>query len=359
MSLMRWITVGVAVWCGASATAEQPVVPLQWTNEVWRSSGFEPANTDSLAAARVRDRTVVYATAKEGDRIDLLDATDGRWLGRVGERGDGPLQFRRPNGVIVVPVLDIEHAVHGEPGPLILVIERDGRRVQGFWADTLEHAGTFGSGELIKPYGGAVSFRDNQVTLFVTDNDVPPDQVVKRYRLARSGRSIRAEFLGVIGDADGPGAVLKSESIAVDDRLGRVLLCDEDKSQKNVKVYTLDGQFTGTTFGDKLIFGDPEGIIVHDDPSRGFVLLTDQQAMITIWHVFDRQSYTHLAAFTGKPFLANTDGIAWCSWPVPGHPSGLLFAVHDDADVRAYDPVPILSAAQRAGHPFQTPQARP
>lgn len=348
MNVRRWSVAMLIVFSGAVASrADTPAPPLHVVPEAWRSSFFEPANTDSLAVAEAGGRTLVFATAKEGDRIDVLDAATGRWLRSIGERGDAAMQFKRPNGVVVVPILDIEHAVTKGP-PLVLVIERDGRRVQAFWADTFEHAGTFGHDELVKPYGGAVSYRGNAVTLFVTDNDVPPAEAIKRYRLVRDGRHVRADYLGLLGDADGPGALLKTESIAVDDRTGRVLICDEDKSRKNVKVYTLEGAFTGQTFGDKLVFGDPEGIGLLDDPQRGYVLLTDQQAVITIWHLFDRDTYQHLAAFTTQPFIANTDGIALWQHPVGEYGQGLLVAVHDDLDVRAYSLGNILDLVRNA-----------
>ena len=61
--------------------ADEPVT----LPHVWVSQGFTPAETDSLAIEQRSDGTfVVFATAKTGNRIDVLDiAADGLSAKRV------------------------------------------------------------------------------------------------------------------------------------------------------------------------------------------------------------------------------------------------------------------------------------
>ncbi|MCA9257364.1 MAG: hypothetical protein KDA33_17075, partial [Phycisphaerales bacterium] len=81
-----------------------------------------------------------------------------------------------------------------------------------------------------------------------------------------------------------------------------------------------------------------EAIGAHKDvEGEDFVLLTDQGAKITFWHAFDRQSLAHITSFTGDPSIANTDGICIYENSFNSHDKGAMFAVNDDADVRAYD----------------------
>ena len=319
--------------CTAASRADD-LTPIR---QVWASTGTSYAETDSLAACRLQSGDVwVFATAKDGDRIDVFDAIAGRFLKSHGTPGTAPGQFRYPNGIVTV-----EFSTANERGPartpLILIIERDNHRVQAFYPGDQRPAGLFGSDVLKRPYGGAVSYRPDGVYLYVTDTEVPRNQTVRAFRLTLTPTGdLTADLVRTFGDPDGPGAILEAESIAIDDRAGRVLLCDEDPSQHNVKVYTLDGQFTGQVFGGQYVKREPEGIVVVDTPAGGYVVLTDQQEDLSVWHVFDRQTYTHRAAFTGQPLVANTDGI--CIYPaaLPRFPGGAFFAVHDDADVRAY-----------------------
>lgn len=314
-----------------TATADEPAqVP-----QAWKSSGTQYDNTDSLAACRVGNAVHVFATSKDGDRIDIFNGATGAFIRAHGQTGTAPGQFRRPNGVVVVEFgRSAPQVPPVQTKPVVMVIERDNDRVQGFWPTDLSHAVTFGTGELHRPYGGAVSYRPDGPFLYVTDTNVSPDQVVKVYRLAFKNGEVRAKHIRTFGETSGPGQIGEAESIIVDDEHGHVLLCDE--VGKNVKVYSATGDFTGKTFGDGLVGGDPEGIAVYDHADGGFVILTDQRPSISIFHVFQRKTYDYIGAFTGTPNIANTDGICLYPSKVGDHPAGMLYAVHDDADVRAY-----------------------
>jgi len=317
--------------------------------EVWRSAGVEYDDTDSLAACRKADGAVeVFATAKEDNRIDIFDGSTGAFLRSLGggEPSADVGRFAYPNGVVVVD-FPAGKAGKKQTRTALLVIERDNARVQAFWTDGDSHAGIFGVGELNRPYGGAIDYSTGAIRLYVTDTEIPGDKTVKVYELTIRNDQIKARLVATFGETTGPGAVVEAESIALDERQKRVLLCDEHKSQRNVKVYTLDGKFTGLTFGGDEIVREPEGIVVLDEPAPGVVILTDQQKELSVWHIYDRTNYKHLAAFTGEPLIANTDGICTILGDVGEHDGGLFLAVHDDADVRAYSLKDILKLASR------------
>lgn len=325
--------------------------------QIWKSTDVDDANTDSVAALRNNGgRLLVLATAKWGDRIDVFDALTGRFMQHIGKSGDGPGEFRRPNGIAIAR-FDAQAPIADAGGPsalremrdssVVVVVEREGARAQLLSALDFKPVGIVGAGILKRPYGAAISYRDPSTYLYVTDSEVPPDKTVSVFRLARSADGVTGTLVAQFGD-DGEGRILKAESIVVDDDLERVLLCDEDRSQHNVKVYGIDGKFTGRTFGDGIIVGDPEGIVIVNSTAGDFILVTDQRSKITIWHAFDRKTYAFITSFTGEPRIANTDGI--CIYPETfgDHPAGALFAVNDDADIRAYDLKAIINWVDHA-----------
>lgn len=325
------LVVGIGLACVVGAQT-----PLAEIKQVWSMSGDPAAAVDSLAACRMPDGTVrLFATAKKADRVDVFDAATGALLGRWGRSGSRVGEFRYPNGIVAVTVTPAA-ARETEPAArrFVLVVERDNRRVQAFDAETMKPAGFFGSGELKRPYGAALSTQGNQVYLYVTQaGELPRGETVHVYRLQSTADGIQAEHVRAFGDQEGQGAIGEAESIVIDDDLGRVLLCDEVK--KDVKVYDLQGRFTGTVFGSGLIKGDPEGIVIWPR-APGYIILTDQQKELTTWHAFDRRTFEHVLAFTGQPRIANTDGICLYGQPFGTFADGAFFAVHDDADVRAY-----------------------
>jgi len=325
--------VGSPVTTGpASAPAPPDTVQHRWA-----SHGVEYAETDSLAACRLPDGSVrVFATAKRGDRLDLFDALDGRWLRSVGRAGRGPGEFRYPNGIAVVHPARRAGApgTAAEPRPVVVVVERDNHRVQVLDAETARPLGTFGESDLHRPYGVAVSCQGDDVYLYVTDTHVPPGQTVKQFALTLTDAGAAGRLVRSFGAADGAGAIGEAESIVVDDRRDRVYLCDE--ARKNVKIYSRAGEFTGRTVADGVIVGDPEGIVLFEGPAGPWIILTDQQPEATVWYVFDGSSLAPIGRFTGTPPIANTDGICLCPGPIGACAAGLLLAVHDDREVRAY-----------------------
>lgn len=355
----RSLVVGIALVAAAICLAVYindrlhiPDVPAM--TQFWASSGVEPANTDSVAALLdSQGQPCVFATSKWGDRIDEFDGDTGAFIRSIGHSGESPGEFRRPNGIAVVRFnasaqkRQTDAADESRVRKAIVVVERDGARAQVFDADDCRPIGIIGEKILRRPYGAAVSYREQDPLLYVTDSDVTPDKTVSVFRLKWTQKGVKAQLVQQFGDLD-EGRIYKTESIVVDDELGRILLCDEARSQHNVKVYDIDGKFTGRTFGDGLIVGDPEGIVIVDTPGGGAVLVTDQRSRITIWHAFDRKTLDFIASFSGEPRIANTDGICLLAEPFKGHPAGAMFAVNDDADVRAYDLATIIKFVDQA-----------
>ena len=114
-------------------------------------------------------------------------------------------------------------------------------------------------------------------------------------------------------------------------------ICDE--TAHAVKVYNLQGEFTGQAFGQDIIVGDAEGIdfVFHPSaPQGGWLLLSDQNSTITLMHVFSRDGQTHLGTFSGDPVLANTDGIRVEEGSYGPFREAAFYAVHDDSQVLGY-----------------------
>jgi 3-phytase len=345
-----------------SAPASHPVSPPT-VRQAWASSGGTYDNTDSLATCHdPAGRVLLLATAKKGNRLDVFEAQTGRHLGSFGMAGTRRGQLQRPNGVVTVDFQNVQQASAGRPESrqeFVLVIERDNHRIQAFRPGSWECLGIFAEASLTKPYGGAVSYDNGEAFLYVTENDVPPGKTIKVFRLRFDARQATGEFVRDLGDAEGPGAIHKPESIAVDDRLDRVLICEEAPGRKGVRVYTRAGKFTGQIFGQTEVVGDPEGIVVMDQPGDGVVMLTDQQPTITIWHAFDRRTLQHMGCWTGEPVITNTDGICVYEGRLGPFVLGALFAVNDDKDIRGYDLRSVLKAVVQQGGVTQVKTLRP
>lgn len=324
---------------------------LLTVKQTWASTGSTPAETDSVTAAVLPDGNVrVFATSKTGDRIEIFDGNDGKLIENLGTTGRGQLEFSRPNGIVTVRLPSAGRGDATAPSSyldtFVVVIERDNARIQAIWAHNLKPAGTFGENELTRPYGAAVSYTSEGVFLYVTEDKVPAEERVKVYQLRLVKGKLEGRFVRSFGDA-GTGEIRTPESICVDDANKRVYICDEDDRPQgrkpNVKVYSLDGKFTGTTFGDGLIQGDPEGIVILTEGEGGYVILTHQEKALTTWHVFDRKTLKPVTSFTGAPKIANTDGIAILQHTWGPFPAGAFFAVNEDMEVRAYGVDKILA----------------
>lgn len=298
--------------------------------ELYESPRMPQENIDSLAYWEGGD--CIVATAKSTHRLLLFDAADGRLLRTFGTEGAGPGQFRRPNGVAVV-------------GDLLLVTERDNCRVQVLRLPNLTPLLTFGEGTLRFPYG-ITAFKGPQgIEVFVTDaylgpqKTVPPaaelGERVRHFRLARFGDAWKACLVKSFGDTSGAGILHVVESIAADPDRRLLLIADEWEHARDIKVYDLDGRFTGRLVGSGDFRDDPEGLALVACGDGGFWIATDQRAERTVFVLYDRNSFAALGSFTGR-VVANTDGIAVARSRTGDGSGGGLVAVNNDASVAAF-----------------------
>ena len=315
---------------------EVPVI-----DEIFVSALTPEDNIDSPAAWTAPDgRVQVIATAKSTDRLVIYDGATGETLRAFGSSGAGPGQFRRPNGIAVVD-------------DLAFVVERDNHRVQVLRLPDFGHVATFAADDLVKPYGLWVRKVDGGYTLYVTDsyhdgedaqgNDVLPaleklDRRVHRYAVRAQGEGLAVEALGAFGDTTPEGALRVVESLWGDPANDRLLIAEEDETYANeLKVYDLEGRFAGKTIGRDVFAAQAEGIMLKTCAGgTGWWITTEQGKGQTVFHLFDRQSLAHTGAVTGRK-VANTDGIWLHDAPSAGFPDGVLYAVHDDQGLVAFD----------------------
>jgi 3-phytase len=304
-------------------------------SERWVSAWDSMSNLDSPAVWTGAQGSWVIATAKDPHDLWVFDASSGALLRRVGGPGSELGRFQRPNGIAVA-------------GDLLLVVERDNRRVQLLSLPDFHPLGAFGEEDLIRPYGITLyEAEDDALHLFVTDdygNEVDPPEGgipegdfterVKHFVLQRRDGAFQARLVRAFGEADGPGALRVVESIQVDEVHGILLVADEHAA--DLKVYDLDGRYLERDVGADLYrFGDPEGVMLYRCGNAGYWILTDQGPDLTVFHILDRESFQHLGSFTGA-VTANTDGISLVQEGIPGLGDGALFAVHDDGGLTAF-----------------------
>jgi 3-phytase len=323
----------------ADLVDDVPILQERWV------SALDPAlNIDSLASYHgPAGEHWLFATAKSGHFLRLMDAVTGETLRDLGGAGDAAGLMTRPNGVAVID-------------DLLVVVERDNRRVQVWQLPGLEPLGTFGDEVLRKPYGLYLyRLDDGFYRIFVTDNYEAPegerlapvelDKRVHEWRLAlpaaKQGRpALSAQYEGAFGETDGPGMLWVVESLYGDPAYDRLLIAEEDEAFRDdtrvVKVYSLEGRYTGPLIGAGDFIGQPEGIALRAcADGTGQWLMADQGKDRNLFHVFDRQTFRHLGVFRGAVTL-NTDGVWFSGAAMPGYPGGAFFAVHDDQGAVAF-----------------------
>lgn len=305
--------------------------------EVYVSTLDSKANIDSLAVWHGdTGRHWILATAKSTHEIIVYDAATGVETRRFGRYGAEPGSLNRPNGIAVVDNLAI-------------IIERDNRRIQIFELPSFRSVVTFGQNQLMRPYGITVAQREDAYAVYVTDNDTrrirrKPSRRTLASRLHRFDVSRRpdttfdVQYRGSFGETGGDGALYTVESILVDLDFDRLLIADEHERRRNIKIYSLDGSFTGQIIPNEYFVQEPEGIVLAAATGAahaGYYIATDQCRQRNIFHLFDRETLAHITGFSGAK-VRNTDGIALTRQPFGRFEHGALFAVHNDRAVAAF-----------------------
>ena len=104
-----------------------------------------------------------------------------------------------------------------------------------------------------------------------------------------------------------------------------------------LREYTLEGRFTGGGVPPGTFQAEPEGIALWAcTADTGYWIVADQLRPLTVFRVFDREDLTPRGAFSGQ-VTAWTDGVSLHAAPTARFPEGVLFAVHSDRAVAAFD----------------------
>ncbi len=289
-------------------------------------------------------QSIVYITDKSRDCLEMHDPITNTFLGRLGSSGSGPGELNRPNGVAVAYGVSTASGTRD----VVFVVERDNKRVSAFSIPNHQFLGSFGSGDLKKPYGIALYRQGNQLQTWITDVRSGNDRVVV-FDISPGGS-------GITGSLNFYFEVpAKLESIVIDSLYQRALICKEGSNSK-VLVYDLNGNYQ-QSFGDGLFVGDAEGIALYRlENGGGYIIVSDQNASPTEFEVFDRQTFQHLGHFTGETH--GTDGVAICQFALPNLPNGSFYALHSDRTVDIYDWADIASALNLSIYVFNgTPTA--
>ncbi len=324
-SILLLLAITTMVGCARRAEVSSRPSSMFAVQEVFRSDAWPEGNIDSLALWSGGGRHLLFATGKESDMLYVLDGETGALVRTVGGSGTKAGELDRPNGVVVA-------------GDLLFVVERNNHRVQVFALPGVEPVAVFGENELVKPYGIDAWRESGAWRLVVTDDfdAASPGDYARRVKAFRFAGTT-ATYLGAFGETEGPGRLDVVETIVADAPNDRLLICDE--ANKSIDVYTLDGAYTGRSFGGDFIVGDPEGLGIFrpsGSDDEGWLTITDQRPDITVFHVMSRDGARYIGSFTGDPVVANTDGICLANGGFGPFRGAALYAVHDDASVAAF-----------------------
>lgn len=327
---------------GLVAASSATLVP-----ESWISAPVIGDELDSLATWPTEEgRLWVIATAKSTHRLAVYDGETGQRLRAVGGPGRAPGRFDRPNGIAVFG----DHA---------FVSERDNRRVQVLSLPDFKPLLSFGEAELRLPYGLWLhEIGPGEVEVHVTDSfmadfaksRLPPsselDQRVRRYRLrfpppdaggpgAAPVDIPTVDYQGAYGETEGEGVLHMVESIAGDPVHERVLIADEDRRiGSTLREYSLQGHYRGHSL--PTFEGDAEGVALWSCGIDAGYWVAIDQVRPTRFRLFERAGLRPAGVFSGRE-VANTDGLAIHAGASPGFPAGVLFAVHEDRSLAAFD----------------------
>jgi 3-phytase len=302
--------------------------------EAFKTLRDEKDNVDSPALWHGKDgQNWLLATAKATNVVIIYNALTGEKINQFGKKGDKLGDLSRPNGIAVID----NYAI---------IVERDNHRVQVFSLPELKPIGIFGASELRFPYGLTVDQFNGKYHLYVTDNYETADeetpqadslgQRVHHFVFSVENEKVVAQHIKAFGATSGEGVLYKVESILTDRVHNRLLLSDEHEEHRNVKVYNLEGNFTGQVIPYNYFFYEPEGIVLWECKSdnSGYYLIADQGKIKNTFQVFDRKTLDYIGGFSGE-ITRNTDGVAITQKAIGNFKYGAFYPVHNDGSLTA------------------------
>lgn len=275
----------------------------------------------------------LLATAKEGNVVIVYNAATGEKINQFGQTGSALGELSRPNGIAVID----NYAV---------IVERDNHRIQVVSLPNFEPLGTFGEAVLRLPYGITIDQFEGKYHLYVTDNyetpeeETPPadslGQRVHHFVFTVENNQVAAEHVKAFGETSGEGVLYKVESLLIDRTFNRLLIADEHEEHRNVKIYDVEGNFTGQIIPHNYFLYEPEGIVVWEckGDSSGYYLMVDQGKINNTFQVFDRKTLEYIGGFGGE-ITRNTDGIAITQKAFDDFKYGAFYPVHNDGSLTA------------------------
>ncbi len=302
--------------------------------EAFTTRRDESDNVDSPALWHGPDgQNWLFATAKEGNVIIVYDAATGEKITQFGKPGNKAGELSRPNGIAVID----NYAV---------IVERDNRRIQVFSLPEFKPLGHFGQDFLRKPYGITIDHFEGKYNLYITDNyetpaeETPPadslGQRVHLFTFTIENEQVNATHIQAFGDTSGKGVLHKVESLLIDRDYDRLLIADEHEEHRNVKIYKLNGNFSGRVISYHYFLYEPEGIVVWEceADSSGYYIIVDQGKINNTFQVFHRKTMEYIGGFGGE-ITRNTDGIAITQKAFGDFSYGAFYPVHDDGSLTA------------------------
>jgi 3-phytase len=314
-----------------SDTLNYPII-----KEVLRTESEDQEDMDYPAiwsSAKGGSRLIVSAKVK--DLLQVYDIQSGKLILKFGRSGNDSSEFRRPLGLAVVD-------------NLLFAVEAANRRVQVFELPTYRNLGFFALNSLLDPRGiYAYRVKPGRYRFYVTDNylapneEIPPDRElgnrIVMYELAYQQRELSVVKTLNFGEIVGEGILHEVESIHGDPAFNHLLISDEIESNPLVKIYTLDGKFTGKTFGRYLFTGQPEAMALYETgPNTGYWIITDKSRQDNMFHLFERGSLKHIGGFQCAN-VTNTNGIALWNKPIAQFKKGLFVAIDDESRLCLFD----------------------
>ena len=292
-------------------------------------------NIDSPAFySSSKDTSWILSTAKTSNFVEVSNAATGENVRTVGSFGNRPGQLSRPNGILAID-------------NLLFVVERDNHRVQAFSLPGFAPLGVFGESILKKPYGiTAYRTAAGNYQVYVTDNyetltgATPADRDlgarVKMFSVTMSGTKMSASLIRSFGDTAGPGVLRVVESIIADPQNKQLAIAEEAVGDSYIKIYDLDGRFTGRIMGRGNFPQQAEGIALYScGDGSGYWIGTDQGDTTNTYTIFDRKSLSPVGAFTGAK-ARRTDGVVLTQKSFGPFPAGAFYVSHLDGSVASF-----------------------
>jgi Raf kinase inhibitor-like YbhB/YbcL family protein len=342
-------------WIAPACFAQVLVEPVY---DTWI---YPDSDADSVATWVAPDPadSLMFVTEKDGDRVEVWSPVSGRPYAPMhfiggDQNSDEEGQFDRPNAVWVIYHVPFQD----EFVDILLVCEQLNGRVQIFRLPELSYFGQFAAGDLStsRVFGRGLGPYHDGDDHFIMVTDRRTTAKVKRYRLVEDGDVLGAEFVDAFGDETGDDELNIVESVIVDTAHDRIHVCGDEwrttgEGVNGVRVFDLQGEYTGVTYGEPDFEFDVEGIVLYESgPRDGYIIVSDQynNGDPNEYEVYDRVTLERIGNFEcpddGALVTTNTDGIYLEQRPFPSFPNGAFFAINDDMNLHVYDWTDIAEA---------------